>query len=112
MAPFSAALMERFGVKRVVVSAVVTIGAMLLLGMGMTSLWQLTAAVRVRSWHRHGADRARDVGDHLDALVHRAARARHRPADRKQRDRSARLPAARRLAREPIRLARRAAAVA
>jgi predicted MFS family arabinose efflux permease len=43
MAPFSAALMERFGVKRVVVAAVVTIGAMLLLSMGLSSLWQLTA---------------------------------------------------------------------
>ena len=43
MAPFSAALMERFGVKRVVVAAVITIGAMLLLSMGISRLWQLTA---------------------------------------------------------------------
>jgi MFS family permease len=43
MAPFSAALMERFGLKRVVVAAVFTIGIMLLLAMRMTSLWQLTA---------------------------------------------------------------------
>jgi sugar phosphate permease len=43
MAPFSAALMERFGVKRVVVTAVITIGAMLLLSMEITSLWQFTA---------------------------------------------------------------------
>jgi len=43
MAPFSAALMERFGVKRVVVAAVITIGAMLLLSMGISTLWQLTA---------------------------------------------------------------------
>ncbi len=42
MAPFSAALMERFGLKRVVIAAVFTIGAMLIIGMGMKSLWQLT----------------------------------------------------------------------
>ncbi len=35
--------MERYGVKRVVISAVVTIGVMLLLGTQITSLWQLTA---------------------------------------------------------------------
>jgi sugar phosphate permease len=43
MAPFSAALMERFGLKRVVIAAVFTIGAMLLMGMGMKNLWHLTA---------------------------------------------------------------------
>ena len=43
MAPFSAALMERYGMKRVILAAVVTIGAMLLMAMIMTQYWQMAA---------------------------------------------------------------------
>ena len=43
MAPFSAALMERYGMKRVILAAVFTISAMLLLAMFMTQYWQMAA---------------------------------------------------------------------
>ena len=43
IAPFAAAFIERYGVKRMVLSAVALIAAMLLLALGMTSYWQLVA---------------------------------------------------------------------
>lgn len=42
IAPFSAALMERYGLKRIIVLAVAIIAVMLLLAPLMKSLWQLT----------------------------------------------------------------------
>ena len=42
-APFAAALMERFGIKRVVLAALTAVGAGALLTMAIDSLWQLVA---------------------------------------------------------------------
>ncbi len=43
MAPFAAALIESYGLKRVILSALATIACGLLLALGMTQLWQLVA---------------------------------------------------------------------
>ena len=59
MAPFSAALMERFGLKRVVLAAVLTIAGTLLLSMVMTQYWQMAALFGV----------ALGLGTGLTALV-------------------------------------------
>ncbi len=42
MAPFAAALIERHGVRTMATIAVLTVALMLLLALGMTSLWQMT----------------------------------------------------------------------
>jgi MFS family permease len=42
-APFAAALMERFGIKKVVMAALTAVGVGALLTVGMQSLWQLVA---------------------------------------------------------------------
>ena len=42
-APFAAALMERFGIKKVVMTALSAVGIGALLTIGMQSLWQLVA---------------------------------------------------------------------
>src|SRR5947209_877536 len=41
MAPFAAALMERYGMRRVILSAIVLIASGLIAAMFMTQLWQL-----------------------------------------------------------------------
>ena len=70
MAPFSAAMMERFGVRRVVAVALAAVAAGSALTIAMSALWQLTLlwgvvdrrrhrravlAARARSWRRAGS---------------------------------------------------------
>jgi MFS family permease len=43
MAPFAAALMNRYGLRNVTLTALVIVVASLVLSLGMTELWQLVA---------------------------------------------------------------------
>ena len=105
MAPFAAALIERYGVRRVVhhrhhhdrrrPAARACHDA------GLASRRPLGDHRRHR--HRHDGDGAQR--DHFDALVHRTARPRARHADRQFGDRTIGFPAARRLAGRAFRLA-------
>ena len=112
MAPFAAALIERYGLKRVILSALVLISMRPAARAGDEPDLASRAALGHRRRPRHRHDRAGDGGDRLDPMVHGAARAGARHAHREFCDRSTGLSAARRMAREPLRLALGARAVA
>ena len=94
MAPFAAALLNRYGLRNVTLTAQLIVVSALVLSLGMTEVWQLVAAVGRRDRHRHRHDRAGAGRHHRDALVRGAARPRRRHHDRERRHRPARVPAA------------------
>ena len=98
MAPFAAALIERYGVRRVVLAAIGLIVAGLSLALVMTPALAPGRAVGDRGRRRHRHDGAGARRDRLDALVRRAARPGGRHADRQFGDRATGVPAARRVA--------------
>ena len=108
-APFAAALMERFGVRRVVSLALLMVAAGSGLTVFMTASWQLVAAVGGGRRARHGLDGDGAGRDRGRALVRRPARAGLRHPHRGERDRAADLPADDRARRAGRRLARRVA---
>ena len=92
--PFSAALVERFGVRRVAIGALLGVSA----GSSLTVLMTRTVAARPPLGRRQRARDRRDRDparrDHREPLVRRAARPRDRRPHRVERDRAADLPAA------------------
>ena len=92
-APFAAALMERFGVRRVVAAALALVAAGSGLTLVMTSAWQLWLLWGVRGRHRHRGDGPGLRGDRRQPMVRAAPRARDRGVLRRQLDRPAGLPA-------------------
>ena len=92
-APFAAALMERFGVRRVVSIALLMVAAGSGLTVFMTASWQLVLLLGRHRRARHGVD-GHGAGRHGGgALVRRTARPRLRHPHRRERDRAADLPA-------------------
>ena len=104
-APFAAALMERFGVRRVVAAALVLVALGSGLTLVMTEAWQLWLLRGVRGRRRHRVARPGLRRDHREPLVRPAPR----PGDRGLlgcgRDRPAGLPARDRAPRGRPRLA-------
>ena len=78
LGPFAAAFMNRFGVRQVVMSALVLIVAGIVGSMFMRELWQLLALWGIVVGRRHRHDGAGAGRDHGDALVRKAARPRRR----------------------------------
>ena len=108
-APFAAALMERFGIRRVVAIALAVVGVASALTTFMTAAWQLWLlwGVAIGRRHRvHGAGLRRHRGQ---PLVREPPRAGHRHLLRGQRHRAARLSPGHRRARGGTGLARRGA---
>ena len=91
--PFAASVMDRWGVRRVILAAVALLSASVALTTQMQSQWQLTLlwGVLVGIGHRRNVDGA--GGDHRQSLVRRAARSRPRHPVGSQRDGAADLPA-------------------
>ena len=94
MAPFAAALMNRYGLRNVTLTALLDRG----LGAGALA-WHdpglaIDAAVGRRGRHRHRHDRTGARRHHRRALVRRAARAGGRHPHRKRGDRAIGIPAA------------------
>ena len=94
MAPFAAALLNRYGLRNVTLSAllIVVLGPGRLAGDDKSLA--IDAAVGRRGRHRHRHDRAGAGRDRRHALVHGAARARGRHPDRERGDRATGVPAA------------------
>lgn len=108
-APFSAALMERFGVRRVMLVALVVIAA----GASATTLmhapWQLDLLWGVAVGSATGAVSVPLAATVATRWFDKRRGLRHRPADREQRQRPAPVPPLARLARVGVRLAGRLA---
>ena len=94
MAPFAAALMNRYGLRNVTLLALLIVVSGLVASLAMTKVWQLDAAVGRGDRARHRHDGAGARGDDCRALVCGAARACGRHPHRERCDRAACLPAA------------------
>ena len=73
--PFAAVLMERYGLRRIICSALLLIATGMVLATRMTALWQLVAAVGRGAGRRLGADRAGAGRHRRQPLVRAAPRA-------------------------------------
>ena len=110
MAPFAAALLNRYGLRNVTLTAqLIVVSALVALACHDKSL-AIDAAVGRRDRHRHRHDRAGAGRDHCHALVFGAARARGRDSHRQRRHRAAGVPAAAGKPDRAVRLADRAGA--
>ena len=98
MAPFAAALLNRYGLRNVTLSALLIVASALVVSLGHDKGLAVDAAVGRRDRHRHRDDRAGAGRDHRRALVFGAARSRGRNSHRQRRDRAIGVPAA---ARQP-----------
>ena len=76
-APFAAAVMERWGVRRTVAAALVVVGVASGLTTVMTEPWQLWLLWGVLHRRRHRGDGPRARGDRREPLVPHAPRPRH-----------------------------------
>ena len=107
MGPFSAALMERYGVRNVVLAAVALIVTGTLIGPGDDQSLAAGGDVGRSRRGRHRPNRSRAGSCRVEPLVHRPPRSRTRLADREQRHRPARVSATGGLAGDACRLALR-----
>ena len=107
MAPFSAAIMDRFGIRRTIVTALLTIGSGVALTTLMTQSWQLVVLWGVMVGDEHRLHRQRARGHRVVALVRDAPRRGAGHADVVGRRRPAAVPAAARDRHRELRLARR-----
>ena len=110
MAPFTAALIDKYGFKSVVLVALALIEIGLLRRPRHDEALASGAVLGRHRRLRHGPDRDGAGSARGDALVHRPPRPRGRDSERLERLRSAPLAAGGRLARRSIRVARRARA--
>ena len=94
MAPFAAALMNRYGLRNVTLSALLIVVSGLVALAGDDKGLAIDAAVGRGDRHRHRHDRAGAGRDHRRALVRGAARPRGRHPHRERRHRAAGVPAA------------------
>ena len=94
MAPFAAALLNRYGLRNVTLSALLIVASALVVSLGMTKALAIDAAVGRRDRHRHRHDRAGAGRDHRGALVRRAARSGGWNSHRQRRHRTIGVPAA------------------
>ena len=94
MAPFAAALLNRYGLRNVTLSALLTVVSALVISLAMTQGLAIDAAVGRRGRHRHRHDRAGAGRHRRGALVRGAARAGGRHSHRQCGDRTIGVPAA------------------
>ena len=104
-APFSAALMERFGVRRVMLVALVDDRHRRVADDGDDRAVAARPAVGRPRRRRDRRGRGAARGDGREPVVHDAPRARHGDPDREQRERPDGVPAGARVARDRLRLA-------
>ena len=94
MAPFAAALLNRYGLRNVTLSALLVVVSGLVASLVDDKGLAIDAAVGRRDRHRHRHDRAGARRHHRRALVRGAARPRGRHSHRERRDRTIGVPAA------------------
>ncbi len=94
MAPFAAALMNRYGLRNVTLAALLTVVSALLLSLGMTEIWQLMLLWGVVVGIGTGNDSVGAGRDGCGALVRSTAWACHRNSDRQCCNRTTGFPAA------------------
>ena len=94
MAPFAAALLNRYGLRNVTLSALLVVVSGLVASLFMTQGLAIDAAVGRGDRPRHRHDRAGARRHHRRALVCGAARPRGRHSHRQRRHRTAGIPAA------------------